>query len=115
VTRKPLRLPQKHETGARHRRRTVTIILAALLVEAVALRLHGYRIGGNVVVRCRKGHLYTTIWVPGASVKSLRFGWWRFQHCPTGGHWSIVTPVKEADLTEQEKRIARATKDIRIP
>ncbi|MGO8905841.1 MAG: hypothetical protein ACLQMH_09500 [Solirubrobacteraceae bacterium] len=115
MIRKPVRLPRKHKTGAGHRRRTVTIILAALLVEAVALRLRGYRIGGNVVVRCRKGHLYTTIWVPGASVKSLRFGWWRFQHCPTGGHWSIVTPVKEADLTEQEKRIARATKDIRIP
>jgi hypothetical protein len=113
--RKPELLPQKHETGGRHRRRTVTIVLAGLLVEAVALRLRGYRIGGNVVVRCRKGHLYTTIWVPGASVKSLRFGWWRFQHCPAGGHWSIVTLVKEADLTEQERRVARATKDIRIP
>jgi len=113
--REPLRLPKKHRTGGRHPRRTVTIILATLLVEAVALRLRGYRIGGNVVVRCRKGHLYTTIWVPGASVKSLRFGWWRFQHCPTGGHWSIVTPVKEADLTAQEKRIARASRDIRIP
>ncbi len=54
-------------------------------------------------------------WVPGASLKSLRFGWWRFQHCPVGNHWSLVTPVKESDLTEEEKRIDRAEEDIRIP
>jgi hypothetical protein len=33
-------------------------------------------------------------------------GWWRLQRCPVGNHWSIVTPVKEADVTEEEKRIA---------
>jgi hypothetical protein len=59
--------------------------------------------------------LFTTIWIPGASVKSLRLGWWRFQHCPVGSHWSIVTPVKKSDLTEEQKRSAGEHKDIRIP
>jgi len=98
-----------------HRRRALIISVAVIVVEIVAMRLRGYRMGGNVVVRCQKGHLFTTIWVPGASLKSVRLGWWRFQHCPVGHHWSIVAPVKESELTEEEKRSASENKDIRIP
>jgi hypothetical protein len=103
---------------ARERRRIgrAIVILGALLIEVGALRQRGYRIvGGNIVVRCQKGHLFTTIWIPGASLKSLRFGWWRFQRCPVGNHWSLVTPVRESDLNENEQRIARENRDIRIP
>jgi hypothetical protein len=100
--------------GYRHRFGAI-IAVAAILVEVAMLRLRGYRMGGNVVVRCQKGHVFTTIWIPGASLKSLRLGWWRYQHCPVGNHWSIVTPVKESDLTEEQRRIASENKDIRIP
>lgn len=96
-------------------RRMVVAIVAAILLEAVATRLRADRFGGNLVVRCRRDHLYTTIWIPGASLKSARLGWWRFQRCPVGKHWSIVTPVKSADLTEEQKRVASENKDIRIP
>jgi len=113
--RKPERTSQKHTTGRGDRRRTVVIIAAAVLAEMAVLALRGYRIGGNVVVRCRRGHLFTTIWVPGASLKSLRLGWWRFQHCPVARHWSIVSPVRDSDLTEEQRRIARENKDIRVP
>ncbi len=106
---------KNRKTGRRGGRRTAIIVVGAILIETVALRLRGYRIGGNVVVRCQKGHLSTTIWLPGASLTSLRLGWWRFQHCPVGHHWSLVTPVRESDLTEDEKRIARENEDIRIP
>jgi len=75
----------------------------------------GYPFAGNVVVRCRRGHLFTTLWVPGASVKSLRLGWWRLQRCPVGRHWSLVTPVRRAALTRVERRAADASADIRIP
>jgi hypothetical protein len=85
------------------------------VVGTVIARLRGYPIGGNVVVRCRQGQLFTTIWVPGASLKSIRLGWWRFQRCPVGAHWSLVTPVKESELTEEQKRAASAHKDVRIP
>jgi hypothetical protein len=110
----------EHDRGRRgHARdgdhRPVTIVVVAIVVWTVAMRFRGYRIGGNVVVRCRQGHLFTTIWVPGASLKSIRLGWWRFQRCPVGHHWSLVTPVKESELSDDEKRLASEHKDIRIP
>ena len=79
------------------------------------MKLRGYPIGGNLVVRCRAGHLFTTIWIPGVSVKAVRLGWWRIQRCPVGGHWSVVTPVREADLTGDEQRLAGEARDVRIP
>ena len=90
-------------------------IVVAVVLETVALWVRSHRLGGNVVVRCRDGHLFTTIWIPAVSVKSLRLGWWRMQYCPVGRHWTIVTPVKEADLSDQERRAARGRYDIRLP
>jgi hypothetical protein len=97
------------------RRIAVRIAAASLLAETLVLWQRGYGLGGDVVVRCREGHLFTTIWIPGISVKSLRFLWWRLERCPVGGHWSVVTPVAELELTPDERATARATKDIRIP
>jgi hypothetical protein len=103
------------EISKSSRRRRALIAVAAILLETVPLRLRGWRMGGNVVVRCRQGHLFTTIWLPGASLKSIRFGWWRLQRCPVGRHWSIVTPVKKSELTDDEKQTASTRKDIRLP
>jgi hypothetical protein len=100
---------------SRRTRRPFVIAGAFVLLEAAALKLRGDRMAGNVVVRCREGHLFTTIWIPGGSLKALRLGWWRFQRCPVSKHWSIVTPVKTADLTEEERRVAAQTRDVRIP
>jgi hypothetical protein len=86
-----------------------------MLVETAGLWLRTRRIGGNVIVRCRSGHLFTTIWIPAASVKSLRLVWWRLQRCPVGHHWSLVTPVNGSDLSEGERRFAREHQDIRLP
>jgi hypothetical protein len=49
------------------------------------------------------------------SFKSVRLGRWRLQRCPVGSHWTLVTPVKPLDLTEDELRGARAHRDVRIP
>jgi hypothetical protein len=70
---------------------------------------------GTVIVRCRAGHLFTTIWIPGASLKSVRLGWWRFQRCPVGRHWTLVTPVRDSDLPEAERTAARQVRDARVP
>jgi hypothetical protein len=85
------------------------------LAEVIVLWTRAGRIGGTVVVRCRSGHVYTTIWIPGISVKSLRLAWWRLQRCPVGRHWSLVTPAQESQLTDDERRLARQHRDIRIP
>ncbi len=100
---------------ASQRRRVRNIAAAATVVEAAGLWLRARRLGGNVIVRCRDGHLFTTLWIPAASVKSLRLILWRFQYCPVGRHWSLVTPVNQADLTEDERRAAREHHDVRIP
>lgn len=90
-------------------------VMSALVVATVILRRRGYGFGGNTVVRCRSGHLFTTIWIPGASLKAIRLGWMRFQYCPVGKHWTLVTPVKDSDLTDENRRIAAENRDIRIP
>jgi hypothetical protein len=97
------------------RPRRSLVLVAAFLLEPVALRLRGFPIGGKLIVRCREGHLFTTIWLPGASLKAVRLAWWRLQRCPVGNHWSLVTPVKEAELSEDERRIAHEHRDTRIP
>ena len=93
----------------------LVLIVAGLVAGTVVARRLGYGIGGNTVVRCREGHLFTTIWIPGASLKALRLGWARLQYCPVGRHWSLVTPVRVADLTEAERQAAAEHHDIRVP
>jgi hypothetical protein len=97
------------------RNRAVAIALTAVAIEAATLRARTGRFAGNVAVRCRDGHLYTTIWIPGASVTSLRFGLWRYQWCPVGRHWSLTSPVATSALTVDERRQAAETTDIRLP
>src|SRR6478609_4711089 len=99
----------------RRRRRSLAIGAAFLLIETIGLRRKTGRMAGTVIVRCRAGHLFTTIWIPGASLKSVRLGWWRIQRCPVGPHWSVVTPVRAVDLTADEKRAAGEARDVRIP
>ena len=100
---------------ASRRRRAFAAAGAGVLVEAAALRLRAGRFGGHVPARCRAGHLFTTIWIPGGSMKALRLGWWRVQRCPVGAHWSLVTPLRRSELSEDEARAAAATRDTRIP
>ena len=102
-------------SGKRRRRRRLGIVAGAFIVEMIPLLRNGYGIGGNVVVQCTKGHRFTTIWLPGASVKSLRLGPRRFQYCPVGHHWSLVRLVRESDLSKRQLRAARERRDVRIP
>jgi hypothetical protein len=65
-------------------------------------------------VRCSRGHLFTTTWVPLASVKAVRLGRRRFQYCPVGRHWALVEPVDQA-ATPAVLKAARAIRDVRLP
>jgi hypothetical protein len=76
-----------------------------VVVTNVVVRHQGYSIPGRTVVRCSKGHVFLTTWVEGGSLKAVRLGaLTRYQRCPVGKHWAIVHPVKEDDLTEEERR-----------
>ncbi|HEX8946669.1 MAG TPA: hypothetical protein VF829_00430 [Candidatus Paceibacterota bacterium] len=92
------------------------LIMGAFAMSARSLSRLGYaKGGGRVVVRCRDGHLFTTIWIPLISFKAVRLGMTRFQRCPVGEHWTLVTPVDTSTLTEEEKRFAAAHPDSLIP
>jgi hypothetical protein len=99
-------------------RRVVRAILIAAGVAVggtlIARRL-GYNLGLNTVVRCRQGHMFTTVWIPGIKLKEIDLVVARIQRCPVGRHWSLVVPVRDKDLTEAELESARAHHDIRIP
>ena len=110
-----VKLGARRRSRPKSRRRQLVRIAVGVLPEVAVLKMRGYGPAGNVVVRCRQGHLFTTIWIPGASVKAARLGWWRFQRCPVGRHWSLVTPVKRSVLTEEERTSADENRDIRIP
>jgi hypothetical protein len=107
---------KKKDAPARSgRKRALLIAGASVAWEALGLRRLGYGFGGKVVVRCGQRHLFTTLWIPGASVKSLRFGMKRFQRCPVGGHWTVVAPVAKSELSPQEQFEASANHDVPIP
>jgi hypothetical protein len=93
----------------------IACVLAGYIVGTILARRRGYNMGGTLVVRCRQGHLFSTIWIPGASLKAIRLGWFRLQRCPVGHHWSLVRPVRDLDLTADELRFAREHRDLRIP
>ncbi len=68
-------------------------------------------------VRCAAGHLFTTIWVPGGSVKAVRLGWTRWQYCPAGHHWATVSRLDTADRPPTADELAQAAlvHDVRVP
>ena len=94
----------------------VVVVLAAWLPTRV-LRRRNIKTRGSsdVVVRCSKDHLFTTIWIAGASLKAVRLGFKRYQHCPVGHHWSVVTPLPVDQLSDADRIEAARVHDIRIP
>lgn len=99
--------------------RVIAVVIVAVVVLAVLrfaiARRQGYTVGTvHRIVRCSKGHVFTTLWVPGGSLKAIRFGWTRFQRCPVGKHWSFVRPVRDDELTDEERRSAEEYRS-RIP
>jgi hypothetical protein len=95
--------------------RTVLIAAGVAVSGTLIARLLGYNLGRNTVVRCRQGHLFTTVWIPGIKLKEIDLVVARVQRCPVGKHWSLAVPVRERDLTEAERQFARAHHDVPIP
>jgi hypothetical protein len=94
----------------------VVLFIGGIVVGATLMgRRLGYNFGGETIVRCRKGHLFATVWIPGVHLKELDLIVARVQYCPVGHHWSLVVPVREADLTEEERQLAKEHHDVPIP
>ena len=91
------------------------VIVAGYVAGTIVAVKQGYSLGRSVPVRCRQGHLFTTTWIPGASLKALRLGLWHGQWCPVGRHFDLVRLVKEADLSPAELEFAAKHHDIPVP
>jgi len=91
------------------------LAVAAVAALTLAGRALGYGFGLHTIVRCRSGHLFSTIWIPGVKLKALDLGVARIQRCPVGDHWTLITPVRAADLSARQRRQAQARRDIRLP
>ena len=90
-------------------------VVGMLITGTLVARRLGYKVGGHVVVRCRQGHLFTTLWIPGVKLKSIDLGVARLQRCPVGHHWTIVIPRRDRDLTDEQRLAAAQHHDIRLP
>ena len=92
------------------------VVVVLLITRIVIARRRGY--AGDAthrIVRCSKGHVFTTVWLPGVSFKSIRLVGARYQYCPVGRHWSLVRPVPEDELTDEDRQSAEQYRDSGIP
>jgi hypothetical protein len=103
-------------SAKRPARRWLIAATALTAVETVVVsRRRGAFLALDTVVSCRLGHLFTTWWIPALSLKAVRLGWWRFQWCPVGRHWSLVSPALRESLFPDELRVAAQLHDLRLP
>ena len=92
------------------------VVVIGLIAATLVARRRGFNVGStHTVVRCLGGHLFTTVWIPGVSLKALRLGPFRLQRCPVGDHVTFVTPIRVSDLTNEERRLAEQHHDGSIP
>jgi len=70
-------------------------VIGVLSGFTLAARALGYNLGGRTPVRCRRGHQFTTLWIPGVKLTAIDLAVARIQRCPVGRHWSLVTPVRQ--------------------
>jgi len=91
------------------------VLVAAALIWVLVASVRAGRGAGQVIVRCRAGHLFTTTWMPLMSFKAIRLGPLRYQYCPVGQHFSLVMQVNEADLSPDELEQARRFHDTLVP
>ncbi len=101
----------------------IVIVFAALFVYMIARmgaaagQKRGFSgMGGETIVRCSQGHLFTTKWIVGSSVKAVRLGGYkRYQRCPVCQKWRVVTPVKDDELTDEDRKVAGERHDTWLP
>jgi hypothetical protein len=71
--------------------------------------------GGDTIVRCSQGHLFTTRWIVGSSVKAVRLGYMRYQRCPVCKKMAHRRPVRDGELTDEDRRAAAEHHDTSLP
>jgi len=89
----------------------VVVGLLAFAAGAAIASRKGFKRNGEVIARCRQGHLFTTVWVGRFTWRQLDLGFARIQRCPVDGRLTVVRPVDVFELTAEEKRAAKRIRD----
>lgn len=92
----------------------IIIVAAAIIAFAVGAMVasrKGYKEGGEVVARCGRGHVFTTVWVDRFTYRRVDLGFAKIQRCPVGDHLTVVRPVDMSELTPEEKKQAKLVRD----
>ena len=105
---------QERVTAVRVRRLLLPALalIAFQLVGEYLAREHPDRF--DPVVECGAGHRYRSIWVPGGSLKAVRWFGRRWQRCPVGRHWSWTRRVDPDRLSPNDLQAASAMHDLRV-
>jgi hypothetical protein len=90
-------------------------VLVFLIVVYLTTRRRGIQMGARRIVRCSDGHLFTSTWIPGVSFKAIRLGSARYERCPVGNHWALARNLDPSTLSPEDRRLAEATLDTKIP
>ncbi len=93
----------------------LVVIVGVYAFIYVRARRRGIQQGATRIARCSAGHLFTSTVIPGASIKALRLGSSRYQHCPVGNHIALVSWVDPSTLTPEQLAAAKSVRDSRIP
>jgi hypothetical protein len=92
-----------------------TIVIVAAIVAFVAgaflARRKTRARPEQTYARCRRGHLFVTMWGGRGSFRMLDLGWARIQRCPVGDHLTLVYPVDESGLSAEQKKQAKKYRD----
>jgi len=67
------------------------------------------------IVRCSRGALFETVWLPIVSLKAIRLGPLRIQRCPVHDRAELVRRVDPATLTREERAAAARYPAQRMP
>ena len=91
----------------------MVVLIVLLVAQTIVARRRGYRLGARVVVRCRR--VICSRPYPGRVLQSCSLGLVEVSALP--GRQALVadTPVKESDLTEEQRRAAHEATDVPVP
>jgi hypothetical protein len=62
----------------------------------------------EIIVRCSRGHLFVTNWIPLTGFRSIRLSpGLRYHRCPVERHWRLARPARAGTLTGMRLSEAR--------